>query len=155
MGKFNFYINYPIEDLKEKVNEKDKEIKNLKDEITVLQQKIDTISNDLIYINNAISKKEDDKQKGYLRIQDVDFKIGLNNKECVLPEGICLSKAVYLSYKDIKKKGCIYKGCQSFRWLDNSNMNYLVKSGKEIFKEALESNTIVVKNDNSYNICED
>jgi len=61
----------------------------------------------------------------YMRIGDSDKPVGLYNSVCKDPVAICRQKNVYLSYADIRYKGCLkhrdHKPCKHLDWLTNDN----------------------------------
>lgn len=70
---------------------------------------------------DEVLDEDDCKESPYFQIGDVNYKVGLYNRECKNPVAICNSKKVFLSYKDIRfKKCCKHRGeppCKHLIWL--------------------------------------
>jgi hypothetical protein len=79
---------------------------------------------DLEYKQSKLTEENKTEVKvitDYMKIGDDERPVGLYNTECKHPVAICKQKEVYLSYTDIKFKGCLKhkdkKPCKHLQWL--------------------------------------
>ena len=117
-------INNQISKLEKKKANKAVDLKRKQEIINEFSDDdLDTSSESNIIIEE---EKETDKEecdcekehnKKYMEIGDAKYPVGLFNSVCKNPEAICDLKNCFLSYKDVRKRKCLFKMCKHLKWL--------------------------------------
>lgn len=106
--------------LKEEIRKND----NRKIDYNCKKRKLKDLSIQFPNLEKELPKKDKFKQIGD---KDINYNIGLYNKECPKPVAVCELKNVYLSYKDVRTKRCLFKNhkpCSHLRWLNMQDNLY-------------------------------